>query len=155
MILSDEQRALVGDMAVAVQSAAERLPRERLLVAADHFVDALKLLGVERAAILDAHARGPAVLERLVCDVLAAADEVRLSGAFIRMRRAWVLLGVDPSVVERWDAQVDAAHRAHRVLLRAASLLPDVSRPLRVEDYLSPVAAEPRKRARRKGRGLR
>ena len=95
--------------------------------------------------------------EELARELAAALgeDEVRLSGAFIRMRRAWVLLGVDPSVVERWDAQVDAAHRAHRVLLRAASLLPDVSRPLRVEDYLSPVAAEPRKRARRKGRGLR
>lgn len=150
MNLSDEQRALIGDVAAAVGRAAAHAPRADLLAAADHFAGALELLGVERAALLEAHARGAAELERLVCGALGAAGDVQVRGAFARMRRAWVVLGVEPSVVERWDAQVEVAERAGRVLSSAAPWLRDAARPALVEDYLRPVErVEPRRPARR------
>lgn len=150
MNLSDEQRALMGELGGAVQRAGAKASPEALRAAAGHFADALALLGIDRAGLVEAHGRGPAEVERFVGAALEAASDVAWPAAARQMRRAWVALAVEPEALARWDAQVEAAERAGRVLSRAAPWLREAERPALVEDYLRPVErVEPRRPARR------
>lgn len=106
MRVAPEERELFDMIGPAVARATREARVEARVEAAGHYRACLDLLGIGPRELLDAQAAGAEALERFVFDRLAGTSDVVWPEAAAHLRRTWVVLGVEPGALARWDEVV-------------------------------------------------